>query len=86
MNEQRKPSLTHDEVVQECGDIRDSKVVAIIATGANTEELLEAVAYMRGENDIMGEERKQLSGRVAQIYEILTQDDMYADEDFLPRT
>jgi len=39
------------------------------------EELEEAVAWASGEDDIMGEERKQLSGRVGDIYDILTADE-----------
>lgn len=86
MNDQPKPKLTHDEVVRECGDIRDSRIVAIIATGANMEELLEAMAYVHGESDVMGEERKPLSGRVAEIYEILMRDDLYANENYMRRS
>jgi hypothetical protein len=75
-------SLTHDEVVRICGDIEDWKIGAIVSSGASYAELEEAVAWSLGEDDVMGEERKPLTGRVAQVYEILARDE--EDEEVRP--
>jgi hypothetical protein len=72
--------IGHDDVVRLCGDIEDSKISAILGTGATMEELEEAVAWSIGQDDLMGEERKPLSGNVAQIYEILISD-LFDDEE-----
>ena len=80
MSEQDKSGLSHAEITRICGDLLDGQVQAILATGASLEELEEAVAYASGEDDIMGEERKPLAGRVAQIYDILTRDEAWDDE------
>ncbi len=73
--------LTHDDLRRLCGDIIDWKLSAIIETGASIEEVEEAVAWASGENDVMGEARKPLSGTVAAVYDILTADDELAAED-----
>ena len=67
--------MTHDEVVRLCGDVEDWKVAAIIGSGASQAELEQAVVWSMGEDDVMGEERKPLTGRVAQVCEILTRDE-----------
>ena len=72
--------MTHDEVVRLCGDVEDWKVGAIIETGASQAELEQAVAWSMGEDDVMGEERKPLTGRVAQVCEILTRDEEDEEE------
>lgn len=74
------PKLSHDDVVRLCGNIEDWKVLAIIRTGADVEELEEAVAFSVGEDDVMGEERKSLTGRVGEIHEILTADEAEDEE------
>jgi hypothetical protein len=73
--------LTHDEVRQLCGDIVDWKLSAIIATGASPEEIEECVAWISGQDDVMGEERKPLTGKVAEVYDILVSDDEWGEED-----
>lgn len=70
-----KPPLTRDEVVQLCGDIPDGKVAAILKSGANAEELELALAWSYGESDVAGEARLPLTGRAAQVYEILVGDE-----------
>ena len=63
------------------GETGDSKVAAILATGATLEDLEEAVAWASGESDVMGEERLPLSGRAAVIYDILTADEAYEEDE-----
>ena len=38
-------------------------------------------AWVAGEDDVMGEERKPLTGAAAAVYEIVMRDEEYADED-----
>lgn len=71
--------LTHDEVRRLCGDIVDWKIAAIIASGATAEELEACVAWLSGEDDVMGEERKPLDGKAAELYDILTADDEWEE-------
>jgi hypothetical protein len=64
-----------ETAVRLCGDIEDWKIGAITGSGASYAELEEAVAWSMGEDDVMGEARKPLTGRVAQVHEILTRDE-----------
>lgn len=74
------PSLDHDRIVALLGLVDDAKVAAIEATGANQEQLQEAIAWAAGESDVMGESRLPLSGVVADLYDILTADENDGDE------
>ena len=40
-----------------------------------------AVVYAQGEGDVAAEEGHSLSGKSAQIYEVLSNDDVYRTED-----
>ena len=73
--------LTHDMVVSVVGELTDAKVAQIIATGATMEELEEAVAFAAGEDDVMGEARVPAAGRVAEIYDILTLEEEFGEEE-----
>lgn len=71
---------TADDVVRLCRDISDARVAAIVATGATLSELEAAVAWAQRESDVMGDARRPLDGRVAQIHEILTEgEDLWED-------
>lgn len=75
----KQDPLSHEAVVRIAGEVSDAKAVAIIASGANRDELEQAVAWASREDDVMGEQRRALTGIVAELYEILTADE--ADED-----
>jgi hypothetical protein len=73
--------LTHDDVTRLCGDIEERKVAAILATGASLAELEEALAWVAGESDVMGEARLPVAGTVAELYDILVEgEDLWGDE------
>ncbi len=72
--------LTHDRIAQIVGDIDDVKVAEIIATGANLEELEEAVSWASGITRIGEDLERPLAGVVAKVYRILTVDEEYGDE------
>jgi hypothetical protein len=64
-------SLTPQDVRDVAGDLDDAKIAAIVATGANAEQLEEAMAWPSGESDVMGDLERPLAGVVAQLYDIL---------------
>jgi hypothetical protein len=72
---QRKAVLDHDEVRRLCGDVPAWKIAAIMALEPTPEEIEEALAWSSGEDDVMASERKQLTGKVAEMCEILASDD-----------
>ena len=81
MAKTKTTELSREDIRRLCGDILDWKVDAIIATGAGFEELEEAVAWASGQDDEMAEERKSLTGVVAEVYDLLTADDEFSEED-----
>ena len=72
--------LTHDEVVRLVGDVKDSKIAEILASGCSYAELEEAVAWAQDETDVLGEAERPLSGMVSRLHEILTADEEEAME------
>jgi hypothetical protein len=75
------PRISREDVLHVCGDLTDWKVLAILRTGATIGDLEAAVAWLAGEDDVMGEERRALTGPSAQIYDILAADEEFAGED-----
>lgn len=81
MPDKEPQSLAASEVRRLCGDVADWKIAAIVATGAGVDDIEVAIAWAAGEDDVMGEERRPLVGAAAAVYDILTADDEYGDED-----
>ena len=67
--------ITHDELRRLCGDVPEWKLAALAASGATAEEIEEALAWIAGESDVMGEERRPAAGPVARVYDILRADE-----------
>lgn len=65
---------THHDIIQLFGEISDHRIVEILETGANLEQLEEAAARLKGQDDVMGDARIPLVGEAAQVYDILIQD------------
>ena len=63
--------LTHEDVRRLCGDVTDDRAARMLATGATVRDLEVALAWSAGESDVMGDERTPLSGRAAELYELL---------------
>ncbi len=73
-------SLTRDQVVQIVGNLEDERIVEIIATGANAEQLTEAFAWL-SEDDYLGKTLGHPpAGVVAQLVDILQADEPGWDE------
>ena len=73
---QRDRELTRSDVVHALGDDEDTAIAAIMALGPTYGEFHIALAWARGESDVMGEQRKALDGKAGQIYEILAADEV----------
>lgn len=75
-----KAPLTRDDLEAVLGPIDDEKAAAILATGASQEELVEAWTWAAGDSEPLAAAGKSLTGRVADVYEILTADDWMMEE------
>lgn len=58
----------------------DSKVAAIIATGATLANVEEALLWAEGESDVLGKTGHPLTGAAASVYEILTAEEAFPEE------
>ncbi len=56
------------------GDIGDERLMAILALAPSIEEVIEAVEWADGDADTRGDGQWPLSGKTAEIFEILTSD------------
>ena len=72
-----QPLLSSTEIRQLAGRIADRTVVAILDTGASIADLEVAVTYARGEGDYIDRLGYPLSGKAAQVSDILSKDDLY---------
>jgi hypothetical protein len=71
--------LTRDEVRRLCGELPDWKVAKIIASEANYQELETAALWAQGEDP--GPDHHPLEGRIAYLYEIITAEEEWEDEE-----
>lgn len=67
-----RPTLS--EIAELVGGDDPVKHLRILKTGATFAEIEQALAWASGAGDVLGEEERPLSGRVAAVYEILTED------------
>ncbi len=68
------------DILQICGKLTDARVAAILAIGATIEQVEEAAAWASGESDVMGQLRRPVSGPVAEIFDVLTADELYGED------
>ena len=71
----------YSEILHLFGPIEDHKLVEIMDLEPSSSELEIAAAYTAGMSDVMGEERIPLSGNAARILEIVSRDDLLAEEE-----
>ena len=74
-------AITTEIVAESLGEIDDAKMAALLATQASVEEFEEALAWASGESDVMGELEKRLGGAAALVYDILTAEERFPDEE-----
>jgi hypothetical protein len=80
VSEHKPPSLTPQDVRDIAGDLDDAQIAAILATGANAEQLEEAMAWASGESDVMGDLEGPLAGVVARLYDILMTGEAFPED------
>jgi hypothetical protein len=73
MSEAPKAPLHHHDVISITGPLPDDRVAAIIATGANAEEVMEAFAWLTSDEPLGPDPDHRLGGTVARVYEILSE-------------
>jgi hypothetical protein len=64
-------SLTRKDVVALIGDVDDTVIADIIATGASAEELSEAHAWLANDEPLMNAGRPLPGGHVARLVDIM---------------
>lgn len=67
--------VTIEDIRALAGDIDEIDAAAIIATGATRAEFEEAYFYACGEGDLMDRNGRPLAGAVAEIYDILVEEE-----------
>jgi hypothetical protein len=73
--------LTRDEILHICGELPDWKIARIEASGASSEELMVALTWAQGEDEVDTADHHPLTGRAAYLYEVLMADeDIWGEE------
>jgi len=72
---------TAADIVEILGPLTDARMTAILATGATVSQIEQAAAWAAGESDVMGQLRRPASGPVAAVYEILTADEYFLEDE-----
>ncbi|KAB2916065.1 MAG: hypothetical protein F9K29_12205 [Hyphomicrobiaceae bacterium] len=75
------PVTSSDEVRHLVGPVTDDTISAILKTGASVEDLEVAASYLQGEGSTVDRLGHPMSGKVAQIYDILAADELYANSE-----
>ena len=57
----------------------DDTILAVLETGASVEELEVVASYLEGEGNHVDRLGHPMTGKVAQLYDILIADELYAD-------
>ncbi len=67
--------MTREEIVSVLGPADEALIAEIVATGASYEELREAMAWLAGDEALMGEGRPLPGTRVAELIDLLDPDE-----------
>jgi len=74
------PVTSASEVRHLAGPVTDHTIAAILNTEPSFEDLEVAAAYVRGEGDYVDRLGHAMTGKVSQLYAILTADELYAND------
>ena len=66
---------TPDDAKRLLGDTDERKIAEILAVQPTIWELEQAAIWHRGDGDVLGKAGRPLSGKAAQVFEILSADD-----------
>jgi hypothetical protein len=75
-----KPASRQD-ITRLLGAVSDHTVVKVLEAGATLDHLEEVSMWIAQEDDILGEERRPLTGVSAQVLDWLERDEGYEEED-----
>jgi hypothetical protein len=75
-------SSIHAEILRLFGPLSDHTVKQIETLEPSLDELEITAAYLAGIDDIMGKERLPLTGKTAEIYEAVTLDINFVDDEY----
>ncbi len=75
------PLGSSDEIRHLVGPIADHTVIAILEAGATIADLEAALIYARGEGNYIDRLGHPMTGKVAQLADILANDDLYTAEE-----
>ena len=75
------PVLSTGDVLRVVGPVTDDTLVAILKCEPSIEELEVAASYLRGEGSGVGRAGHPMSGKVAQVYDILGADALYTSDE-----
>lgn len=73
--------ITREDIVTAVSGVDDVTVAEIIATGATTHELAEALAWMANDEPMMNSGRPLATGRVRELVDILSELEADDEED-----
>jgi hypothetical protein len=73
--------ITHADIRRMFGPVDDHRVLEIIGLNPSWKEMEVTMAYLADMTDIMGEERQPLTGRAADIYDIVSRDETFEIEE-----
>jgi hypothetical protein len=77
----RPPPLTSADVRHAAGAVSDATVAAVLECAPSQEELEVAASYLRGEGSEVDRLGHPLAGKVAELYDILSADALFAEEE-----
>lgn len=72
----------HTEILRLFGTLGDHNIRKIIGLQPTLEDLEVTAAYLAGMDDIMGKERHPLTGVTAMIFDIVSRDETFADDEY----
>ena len=73
--------VTHDDVIKAIGPVDDVTIAEIIGTGATTDELAEAQAWIVNDDPLLNAGKPLPTGRVRELIDILAELEASEDED-----
>lgn len=74
-------TCSYSDIIHLFGPISDHLSKEIMDLRPSAAEMKVAAAYAAGLTDVMGEVRTPLTGKAARIYEIVSRDDLLAEEE-----
>lgn len=75
------PVTSSAEIRHLVGPVTDATVLTILECSVSAEDLEVAASYLQGEGNALDRAGHPMTGKVAQLYEILSSDELYANAD-----